>query len=83
MTVDQAVIGVAFEWASRGPDPGVVHQNVQRSAESGDGSSDGQAHRGIVRDVGAQVRERVRHTARVQVEDGDLCAARGEQLRGG
>lgn len=65
-----------------GADARVVDQDVE-AAEFGDGGGDGLADGGVVGDVGAVGEQRLLHGGRVQVEDGDLGAARGQEFRGG
>src|SRR5262249_49546084 len=63
-------------------DARVVDQDVER-AEFGDGGRHRLAYGGVVGDVGAEAEQRLLHRGGVEVEDGDLGAAGGEEFGGG
>ncbi len=75
------VVGVVLDGAL-GADARVVDQDVE-AAEFRDRRRDGRPHGRVVGDVRAVAEEWLADRGRVQVEDGDLGAALGQEVRGG
>ncbi len=70
---------VVFLDGALGADAGVVDHHVQ-STEVGHSGGHGRAYGGVVGHVGAEGEQRLLDRRRIQVEYGDLGAARGEEF---